>query len=168
MKQYRRCCLPLLLCFSSIRNSEIWAVLSFRIFCSCLTKILLLCTGCVCTNNGIDSCLCAYLVFYAWCQSTWYILFYYIFFLITFTSQLNPFSTAVFFGGQTSQITSVLSQKRDSSSVRIDSYEVLPSAVSWTSRGHRCRPFCPPVPSILSRIGVQHSHCSSIFIEYCY
>ena len=34
------------------------------------------------------------------------------------------------------------------------SYEVLPSAIFWTSRGHRCRPFSPRyVPLFLSRIG---------------
>ena len=35
----------------------------------------------------------------------------------------------------------------------------------WTSRGHRCRPFFPPVLAFifLSRIRVQQSHCSSIF-----
>ena len=35
----------------------------------------------------------------------------------------------------------------------------------WTSRGHRCRPFFPPVllPSIFIAHRVQQSHCSSIF-----
>ena len=34
----------------------------------------------------------------------------------------------------------------------------------WTSRGHRCRPFCPRVlPSIFIAHRVQQSHCSSIF-----
>ena len=28
---------------------------------------------------------------------------------------------------------------------QLNSLEVLPSAIFWTSRGHRCRPFSPPV-----------------------
>ena len=42
----------------------------------------------------------------------------------------------------------------------------LPPAILWTSRGDRCHPFPPPVRAftfIAHR--VQHSHCSSIFIE---
>ena len=35
-------------------------------------------------------------------------------------------------------------------------------------RGHRCRPFSPPVRAfIFIAHRVQHSHCSSIFIECC-
>ena len=52
--------------------------------------------------------------------------------------------------------------------LQLNSYEVLPSAIFRTSRGHRCRPFSPPVRAfnfIVHR--VQHSHCSSIFIEGC-
>ena len=51
---------------------------------------------------------------------------------------------------------------------QLNSSEVLPSATFWTSRVHRCRPFFPPVRAfnfIAHR--VQHSHCSSIFIECC-
>ena len=35
----------------------------------------------------------------------------------------------------------------------------------WTSRGHRCRPFSPPVlsPSVFIAHRVQQPHCSSIF-----
>ena len=34
----------------------------------------------------------------------------------------------------------------------------------WTSRGHRCRPFCPPfLASSFIAHKVQQSHCSSIF-----
>ena len=44
--------------------------------------------------------------------------------------------------------------------------EVLPSAIFWTRRGHRCRPFFPPVRAfVFIAHRVQHSHCSSIFIE---
>ena len=44
----------------------------------------------------------------------------------------------------------------------------LPSAIFWTSRGHRCRPFPPPVRAfIFIAHRVQHSHRSSIFIECC-
>ena len=51
---------------------------------------------------------------------------------------------------------------------QLNSWEALPSAIFWTSRGHRCRPFSPRyVPSIFIAHRVQHSHCSSIFIECC-
>ena len=49
-------------------------------------------------------------------------------------------------------------------------YEVLPSAIFWTSRGHRCRPVSPPVRAfvfIAHTNRVKHSQCSSIFIECC-
>ena len=48
----------------------------------------------------------------------------------------------------------------------LNSEEVWPSAIFWTSRGHKCHPFSPPVRAftfIAHR--VQHSHCSSIFIK---
>ena len=42
----------------------------------------------------------------------------------------------------------------------------LPSATVWTSRGHWCRPFSPPVRAfIFIAHRVQHAHCSSILIE---
>ena len=54
-------------------------------------------------------------------------------------------------------------------SFQLNSYEVLPSAIFWTSRGHRCRPLSPPVRAfIFIAHRVQHSRCSSIFIECCY
>ena len=38
----------------------------------------------------------------------------------------------------------------------------------WTSRGHTCRPFPPPVRAfIFIAHRIQHSLCSSIFIECC-
>ena len=44
----------------------------------------------------------------------------------------------------------------------------IPPAIFWTSRGHRCRPFSPPERAfIFIAHRVQHSHCSSIFIECC-
>ena len=46
---------------------------------------------------------------------------------------------------------------------------VLPSAIFWTSRGHRCRPFSPPIRASISITHtVQHSQCSSMCIECCY
>ena len=45
--------------------------------------------------------------------------------------------------------------------------EVLPSAIFWTSRGHRCCPFPPVRGLIFIAHRVQHSRCSSIFIECC-
>ena len=54
---------------------------------------------------------------------------------------------------------------------QLNSQEVLPSAIFWTSRGHTCRPFLPPGTCLQfllrTRYTVQHSHCSSIFIECC-
>ena len=49
------------------------------------------------------------------------------------------------------------------------SWEVLPSTSFWTSRGHRCPPFSPPATYLLffGAPRVQHSHCSSIFIDFC-
>ena len=32
---------------------------------------------------------------------------------------------------------------------KFNSWEVLPSAIFWTSRGHRCRPFSPPVRAFI-------------------
>ena len=50
------------------------------------------------------------------------------------------------------------------------SRQVLPSVIFfWTSHRHRFRPFSPPPPVrvfILIAHRVQHSHCSSIFIDF--
>ena len=47
--------------------------------------------------------------------------------------------------------------------LRLNSQQVLPSATSWTSRGHRCLPFSPPVHAfIFIAHRVQHFH-SSVF-----
>ena len=45
--------------------------------------------------------------------------------------------------------------------LQLNSYEVLPSATFWTSRGHRFLPFSPPVLAcIFSAHRVRHSHFS--------
>ena len=52
---------------------------------------------------------------------------------------------------------------------QLNSYEVLPAAIFWASRGQRCRPLSPRVLAFISIAHrVQHSHCSSIFIGCCY
>ena len=49
---------------------------------------------------------------------------------------------------------------------QLNSWEVLPSAIVRTSSGHRCRLFPPVRAFIFIAHRVQHSHCSSIFIEW--
>ena len=46
----------------------------------------------------------------------------------------------------------------------------LLSSFFWTSRGHRCRPFSPPVLAFdfLSRIGFSNPAARRFFIECCY
>ena len=42
-------------------------------------------------------------------------------------------------------------------------------SICWTSRGHRCRLLSLPVRAhiLIALEGLENSHCSSIFIEFC-